>query len=441
MAHQGLRGALPILILLALGLRLAAAFYLPARMDWPDGQRYERIARELTTGQGYGREKDPPLHPLALTAVYAVFGESVRAARIIWALLGTGTCLLCYFIAAGIFGRREGVLAMGVAAVYPLTLYLGVLPEYPQGLFSVLLMGSVLLAIRYAANPASWGRVFGLGLVLGLAILTIPTALLLLAMLLPWMLAARGLPLRGRVARAAAVTAICVVTVGAWTLWHWSSTGIFFVISANGGQNFYKGNCELIAKYGDADMEDVLPTTHSSEMDPVYARYLAVVEEARKISDLSQRDRFFYGKGLAFIRRHPGATLRLAGEKFLAYWAPFPRLIQDRVNEQGAVNARNIVTAATYLPVLLLAFAGVFVLWQQRGGLIPLYLAIASQALAYTIVHSSVRYRSPIDYLLIVLACATVCRLWPGQPDRAAYCGTERESRGSEPAVTSSVSE
>lgn len=408
-------GTVIFLFLLALILRLGAAIYLPTHMTWRDGRRYDRIAKAILVGEGYGLAKDPPLHPIVLSSVYALSGPSVRAARLVWALLGTGTCLWCYAIAKLLFGKRSATLALGVCAAYPLAVYTSVLPEYPQGLFSFLLTAAVFLAIHVIYVRTGWAITAILGVVLGLGSLTIPAALAFLIAFSGWLLLSRRHPIQTRLLKVCVLVLPCAALVLAWACWHFATTGIFFLISANGGVNFYKGNCELMVKFGDPDAADFLrDRLLEEEFDPAYETYQAVIREAASIRDLPARDRFFLRKGLEFIRENPSTAVGLFVRKFLGYWAPYPRLVGDRLDQVPHVRPRNIVLTGTYLPIAAFALIGVVKLRSRWYDLMPIYLAVASQCLVYTIVHPSVRYRSPVDYLLIVLAAATFCRMFPG---------------------------
>src|SRR4051794_37407347 len=60
-----------------------------------------------------------PLYPIALGGIFAVSGDSVTAARIVGALMGTIVVLLTGLLAARLWGRRAGVIALGLAAIAP----------------------------------------------------------------------------------------------------------------------------------------------------------------------------------------------------------------------------------------------------------------------------------------------------------------------------------
>lgn len=406
------RWPVPTLLLFALTLRLGAALYLPDQMTWPDGHRYERAALALLAGEGYADAKDPPLQAIALAAVYTLTDNSVRAARIIWAVLGTVTCLVCFEIARMLFSRAAALLALAIASVYPLTLYISVLPEYPQALFALLLNLGVLLALRCMRPTAGFAAALVTGLTLGLACLAVPTALAFAALLIMWMVLRRGQRVSIRTAQAVVIAASCAVVIVAWGAWHHALTGRFVVISTNGGHNFYKGNCELMLAYRDPDAEDILSGDPTADDDPAWQRYRAVTQAAGEIADPAARDRYYYARGLEFIRAHPRNALLMFGRKFVDFWAPFVRTVEDIRAHRSIFSVRNAVLSLTYAPVLLTALLGVVRLRRHWAVLLPLYLAILSQCIAYTAVHTSARYRSPIDFLLIVLAAAAVIRMY-----------------------------
>lgn len=413
-AHRG-RQITVVLLALALSLRIIAALYLPPHMTWPDGERYDSVARALISGDGYGDAKDPPLHAIVLAVVYFLFGPSIRLARIVWAFIGTATCLVCYAIARQLFSERVGWLALGLTAAYPLTLYISVLPEYPQGLFTVLLTSAVLLAIRHAQVGSTWRAACLFGLVGGLAALTVPTALLFVGLVVLWTLLGSRWPWRLRAARVGLIIVSCSAIVLTWTVWHWSTTGYYFLISASAGRSFQKGNCDLMTKYGDADADDTLAASGTPPgADLAYDRHLATIKQARQIRDLRERDQFLFDTGRKCIEENPRQAVRLFAFKFFRYWAPYTQLVSDRIEGRSSLSLRNIVLTATYLPILVFSLIGLVALRQRWYQSMPLYLAIASQCVAYTLMHVSTRYRSPIDPLLVIIAAAAALRIVPG---------------------------
>jgi 4-amino-4-deoxy-L-arabinose transferase-like glycosyltransferase len=396
----------------ALVIRVAAALVLPDAMSWPDGERYDRIARGLLAGAGYGRATDPPGHPLLLTLSYWLLGASVRRARVLWAIVGVIPLWATYQLAKTLFDKTVGLLSLAVTVVYPLSLYIAVLPEYPQALFTALLLPSVVLTVMQARQHASLQGAAALGLCGALGALTVPTMVLFLCAVGLWLLVQPFEPSRTRLRRCAIIAAVATLSILTWSTWHWRTTGYFFWIAANGGINVYKGNCQLMAKYGDPDIDDVLLAVGTPPgAEPAYDDHLETMSRAAEINDPRARDAFFLKQAAACIRESPFTAARLFGIKLVTFWLPYQQLVSDRVARRPPATIRNLILSFTYCPILALAITGAIVWRQEWRMLMPVYLALASQCLAYTLAHSAFRYRAPLDPLLIVMASAAVSEL------------------------------
>jgi tetratricopeptide (TPR) repeat protein len=105
-----------------------------------------------------------PLYSYFLAAVYALFGRDLYAPRIAQALLGAGTVWLLGAIAATLWGRRTGIVAAVLAALYgPLVYFGGEL--VPVTLEISLTAASVLVLLR-APGPRAAPRAAAAGLLL-----------------------------------------------------------------------------------------------------------------------------------------------------------------------------------------------------------------------------------------------------------------------------------
>src|SRR3989338_10856069 len=101
---------LTAIFFMAFVFRLWAAF-ADNRPFLGDQVAYDQFAvslwkyHEFASGQGHPTAYVTPLYPMFLAGIYAFFGYSHLWAKLIQALLGSGVCLLSYFIAKEAFGR------------------------------------------------------------------------------------------------------------------------------------------------------------------------------------------------------------------------------------------------------------------------------------------------------------------------------------------------
>jgi len=398
-----------IIIGIAATLRLFLALQLPAEKIWRDGRTYNRIARYvLSEGRWPVRGKDRiirPVHPMVLAAVYSLPGTDGSTARITMALLGTLTCWVVFRLGRILFDESVGLIAALMLGVYPLHVYLSALFEYPQNVFALILCMTVLQLISLAKSQDTWFRWIIAGALLGLAALTVPTILTAAPLIAIWLFVVRKRRWTGQVVRVAVFTLSCSCLLFSWNLYQYHLTGRF----NNGGHvagALFLGNCPLAWVIGKADiveryeLEEVPP-----EHKQAYDEYMAVVREAGQYPPGSDRDKIYNAAVNQYFSERPAEAIGLLGKKALMYWYPFAQT----VTRHGVDNlATKIVQTWTFVPIFILACIGIRLQKSKRRILTCIYLIVLSQWLTYTIFFPSVRYRSSIDPLLIVLAAATL---------------------------------
>ena len=400
-----------IILLVAAAARTSMAFVLEGQPTFPDGVRYQTIAEHVVTHKEYPTygTYGGPLHPLVLASLYSVLGFSMTAARVLTAVLGTITCGAVYCIGAGLFSRRAGLVAAGLLAVYPLYIFLSALFEYPETLFTLLVALSLLLLIRSSRVSRAWVYWGISGIVLGLASLSIPTSITFVPVLLIWAAVDSSAKSLGRLSKMLAFGLGVSCVVLGWAV-HWQSrTGWFMVGSGNGGEALFKGNCELTWLTGEPDIEDVYGTTPPPpEHRNAWAKYKKVMDASRVFPSGPERNRVFYKAVQDWYVTHPAQAFSLLGQKIALYWAPVAKLVCKHSADNTIM---RVVQKATFVPILLLAIVGAVASRRHWRDLMPLYLFIGSQWATYSLFSVSVRYRSHIDPMLIVLAAYAVSRV------------------------------
>ena len=242
----------------------------------------------------------PPFYPLALSAVYRVFGPGPWPAKVLQAILGALGCVWVFLLARRAFTPLAGWVAGVLAAFYwPWLFFDAWLLNTELVIF--LDLSAITLLLSFAARPSAppW-RLAAAGLLLGLSAITWPTGLLVSGVAALWV--ALG-PLRGRDWRKCAapvclfvgcvalpvllVTARNRVVGGDWVL-----------ISSNGGVNFYTGTRP------EADGVSAVP--------PGIAWHRLVRETDRAgITKPSAVSHYWVGRGWENLRAAPGRNARL----------------------------------------------------------------------------------------------------------------------------------
>lgn len=331
----------------------------------------------------------PPGYPVLLAGIHAV-GEPLPVAR--WtrarvanALLGTLAVALIGLIAMQFWSRRVALVAMAVLAVdLPLVLVGGSLMS--DTLFVTLTLGAMLAALhaRSAARPVAWSA--GTGLLIGLATLTRPTALLLA---IPLGLAvARRSPRRP--AAALVLLAAMVLTIAPWTARNAVQMKAFIPVSDFVG-SWVAGTYNDQAR-GDKDHPGSSQTFVIGEFDD-----LDGVPEVERQRELTRR-------GLDYAADHPGYvaqvllhnTMRLFNLEGASWWRYQGRTMSVPVWAADAA-------AYAFYALALLALAGAMTPAARRA---PAWFWLAPVLLFAGVIFagSAIRYRAPVEPFLALLA-------------------------------------
>jgi 4-amino-4-deoxy-L-arabinose transferase-like glycosyltransferase len=178
-------------------------------------------------GSGAGGTRGPsayfaPGYPYFLAVVDLIDGHAVRRdgaihpARISQAILGTITVALVGLVALELFGAAAGLIALILAAVYPVGVELSAV-LVAENLLTPLVLAAVYAGLRVGratGTRAAYGWVAGAGVLAGLATLTHENAALIVLPLLAavWRVGPR------RLAAPALLIATAALTIAPWTI-------------------------------------------------------------------------------------------------------------------------------------------------------------------------------------------------------------------------------
>ena len=180
------------LMVAALVVRLVFFYVMFGGVPAPaqDTAKYWGIAKSLVKGDGYHLNGSPtafilPLYPLFLAAHYSLFGEGHLPVVMIQLILNLFCVFLAFLIGREVVGRRVGVIAAALAAIYPYFFW-----WFPYILTETLSMLLVSLALycylRFDSTLLARYCIAG-GVILGLAVLTRVSNAALFAAVLSWL--------------------------------------------------------------------------------------------------------------------------------------------------------------------------------------------------------------------------------------------------------------
>lgn len=432
--HKTLKNPLIIVILVSVALRIAAAMYMGNQVialpGTADQVSYHTLAVRVKDGLGFSfgenwwpqtRAGEPTAHwsylyVLLLAGFYKLFGVAPIVARLIQAVLvGIAQPLLAYLLGAELFGNRAGWAAAAMTALYGYFVYYsGTLMTEPFFLAAVLL--ALFLAVRVlkgwpGRSDQEWLVGLALGAALGVGVLLRQLLLLMVPIVLLWVWWATS----WRSTRVVAASALVVVTmIVPFTVYNSTRFDDFVLLNTNAGYAFFWANHPI---YG-TKFVSILPESMGSYADlvPVELRDL----------DEAALDRALLKLGVGFVVDDPIRYFLLSISRIPAYFKFWPS------PESGLLS--NLVRVGSYglaLPFMVIGAVRALVQRRVAGGVqtrsgVGLLMIFA---LGYTALHllswALIRYRLPVDAIMLVFAGSAVVWLYDSISARLAGHRTE----------------
>jgi tetratricopeptide (TPR) repeat protein len=399
-----------------------------------DSHGYDEWAQRLARGDWLGQEVfyQAPLYPYLLGTLYAIAGRHLLLVRVVQIVLGSASCALLALAVARLFGRRAGIAAGLMLALYaPAIFFDGLLQKSVLDVFFVCLalwlitktnVCNAELAAPAETDPetslrslrflrsSSWVWLC-LGLTMGGLALTRENALVFIAVILVW--AAFAPPNQRRFsaqgARAAALfllgVAIVVVPVAARNAY---VGGDFYITTSQFGPNFYIGNNPS----ADGTYQSLRFGRGAPEYERQDATELAERALGRTLSP-GEVSSYWTDKALEFVTGRPGDWLALMARKF-ALLSNATEMLDTESQEAHAEWSWPLRVGGLvgHFGVLVpLAFFGIVLTWPMRSRLWVFYALTLAYAASVLVFYVFARYRYPLVPLLILFAAAGIARV------------------------------
>ena len=424
---------LALTAVLSVVLRAGAALYLGNEVTVQPGTAdqlsYHLLALRVLGGHGFSFETgwwpatpagEPTAHwsylyVLFLAGIYKMAGPAPVVARLVQAVaVGVLQPILTFAIARRLFGTRAGLVSAALVAGYAYFIYYaGTLMT--ESFFILAVLWSLLAAMRLGDGdrPRAGATVSGpwlaLGAALSAAILLRQAFLVCVPVILLWIAWRQVTPVherpasvRLRVASLARGPGLTLLTIALailpWTIRNYRVFDQFVLLNTNVGFAFFWGNHPIHGR----TFIPILPGDGS--------RYGELLPD--EVQDLNEAaaDRVLLRRGLGFVFDDPVRYAFLSasrGREFVKFW-PTP--------ESGRLsNAARVLSFGLCAPLML---AGLVLLLLDRSDPLtrPDHWLVLGVALVYSLAHvltwTLVRYRLPVDALLLPLAASSLLRLF-----------------------------
>jgi 4-amino-4-deoxy-L-arabinose transferase-like glycosyltransferase len=362
-----------------------------------DAEGYWELALDLYAGRDYALY-DPPRYvermpgfPVLLVMPMAIFGANVWAVRIWLALLGGLTCGIVYLLGCQMTTRRNACVAAGIAMLSPFHAGYSVL-FLSETAFALCMLWALVcwkkLLVHISANPihdnsysktwTGYSNAVWLGMAQAMAIYMKPSwglapwGMLLLTCLL---CVHRSLAVAGYFALSIVVIGLCLLP---WGWRNYRVTGHFVSMTLWSGPSLYDG------LNPHADGSSNMAFVDRDKLSHSYSEY--------------EVDQIYRQRAKEFATANPGRVAVLAMVKLWRYFKPWASASEIRSWWGHLVIGLSwVVVVAGGLLGLMRGCVG----WRDA---VILIFPLVYFAAIHMVFVSSMRYRLPADYTLMIPA-------------------------------------
>jgi Dolichyl-phosphate-mannose-protein mannosyltransferase len=433
--------SLLLIMIVAFGARLAFAWdqarKIPAvaLATAPFEQETGSIARSVATGNGFsnpfGRETGPtawltPVYPLIVAATFKMFGiftvRSFFFLVFLNILFSTAACIPIFHVGNKVAGIGVASGAAWLWALFPNAIMIPFEWIWDTSL-AALLAATLLWATLALAKSQRLRDWCAYGLLWGFTLMTNPSLGSLLPFLLAWAAyhswPKSDSPIKDQrwITRPALALGLAVLCCVPWTVRNFIVFNRLVPLRSNFPLELYIGNNE---NYDDKHPR--YPGSITKERETL--RYFRMGETP--FMDEEMR------KAKKFMVTHPRVIAILFGKRFAAFWAGIPNPI-DQFLATDSWLARGLILCATFSGIG--ALLGIVMLIRRHSPhTFPLAVFPIFFPFLYYITHTSLRYRHPIDPVVLLLTAIAVGAL-AQTPSRWRSPNTPRDSAAS-PVLT-----
>jgi len=410
-----------IIIVLSVFLRIVPAIVFGnSVVDLPgtnDQISYHALAQRVLSGHGFSfgenwwpvtRAGEPTAHwsflyTFYLVAVYALFGVNPIVARVIQAIIvGILHPYLAYQIGDRLVGQKVGYIAAGITAIYAYFIYYAAMlmtePFYITSLLGAFYLTMQMTSPAPSRQQKTW-MAAGLGVVLGITVLFRQLFLLFIPFLLAWIAwkewKQKGLALLAELVLPVVILGLMVLP---FTLYNYQRFNRLVLLNTNSGYAIFFGNHPV---YG-ARFVPILTPEMGSYGDLIPKELLSLDEAAL--------DQALSKLAFHYILSDPLRYVLLSLSRIPVYFQFWPSADSGLVS-----NLARVASFGFFLPFMLyglvrFSLAGGFRRFSSPAWLLLLFLLV--YAAIHILTWALIRYRLPIDAVLVVFAGIAVQDLY-----------------------------
>jgi 4-amino-4-deoxy-L-arabinose transferase-like glycosyltransferase len=396
---------------LGLGIRIGTVLGRPHRVAGGDPLIYHYSANLLVEGKGFinpviylhghrlvQTASFPPGFILVLAVSSVVGFKSFLAHRIWCCIIGAGAIVLCGYTGREIGGRRVGLIAAFLVAVYP-NIWMSNEMVLSETLSVPVVALVLLMAYRFWKQPG-WWTVLWFGLSIGFAALARDELSLLgVFILLPLVLLAKTVSWRRRAALLAVGAASAMLVLAPWVGYNLTRFKHPVFVTSALGLALASGNCDA---------------TYSGWSEGYWSFQCVSSAPIKPNVDESEQGAELQNYALHFIRTHerrilPVELARL-GRSF-GFFRPVQQIRFDTLIETRPYHWA-LLGLSMYYAMVVLSFGGLVILRRRRIPVFPLIAVGLDVVVAVTIAFGNTRYRTPFEVSLVLLSAVQIDWIW-----------------------------
>ena len=415
-----------------LGIRLETVYSDPHKVAGGDAYFYHYGANLLVSGHGFinpylyiphhahiavQSASFPPLF-IFLVAIPSALGLKTFLAERVWCcILGAGAIVVVGYTGREIGGRRVGLIAAFLLAIYP-NIWMTDELALSETIAPALVAGVLFFTYRFWKHP-SLGRVAWLGAAMGVAMLgRDELTVLVVFIVVPIVLLARALTWRRRFATLGLGLLVTALVVAPWVGYNLSRFDKPVFISTGLGVTLASADCAATYS-GTYEGYWSMPCALHYASEPSVDIHADESVEGAELQHLA----------LDYVRAHENRLLPVSLAKLgraFGFFHPMQQIHLDSYVETRPY--RWAVTGlVSYYVLLALSIGGTVVLRRRRIPSFPLWAVGLQVVFSVLLTFGQTRYRTTFEVSLVLLAAVQLEWFW-SKVRRGTTAGTEVEA-------------
>jgi len=365
--------------------------FLKQEFTGGDEGMYDAVAANIQAGHGlkldnYYQARVSPVYPVFLAAVYSLAGHDIVLVRFLQALIGSLTTLVIFFLAELLFNEKTARIACVLSAVYYPFIQM---PAYlmTEVLYTFLLSVTLLLSLLVVRKPGVLNACAA-GACYSLTVLCRGTLLGFIVLFAVGLYAAFSVRPAERIAYIMIVIAAVMIMLFPWVYRNYQIFRGVIPGTNVSGYLLYMGNSPG-ATGGSGGFHARGVDFFDVSIPPGLNEY--------------EKDRYLKREAVAFIKENPKRAAELALLKFWNMWRPY---------HAGTRPVSKVIMCCSYVPIVVFACIGVLFSLRDWRRYLLFYLLFAFYIGVHMVLIGIIRYRYPVEPLLIMFCAYGVTELW-----------------------------